>query len=187
MEPDIKKALEVLKNGGVILYPTDTIWGLGCDATNKDAVEKIYRIKAREAQKNLLILVDKPEMIPSYVDQMPDIAWDLIDYADKPLTIIYSGAKNLAENLINKEKTIGIRAVQDEFCQKLIQNFRKPIVSTSPNLSGEPHPRSFEEISDEIINKVDYVVDWKQNEYSLENPSSIIKLEPDGLFSIIRP
>lgn len=187
MQEEIKKTLEVLKSGGVILYPTDTIWGLGCDATNKDAVEKIYRLKARETQKSLLILVDKPEMIPSYVNEMPDMAWDLIDYADKPLTIIYSGAKNLAENLLNKEKTIGIRAVQDKFCQRLIQNFRKPIVSTSANLTGNKHPRSFEEISEELINKVDYVVDWKQDEYSLENPSSIIKLEPDGLFTIIRP
>ena len=186
MEEDIKKALEVLKNGGIILYPTDTIWGLGCDATNEKAVEKIYQIKKRSDQKSMLVLLENPAKIPSYVNEMPDITWDLIELSDKPLTIIYSEAKNLAQNLIADDGSIGIRISSDDFNQKLIQRFRKPIVSTSANVSGEPSPQNFDEISQEIINSVDYVVTWRQDDYTKAKPSSIIKLGKGNEIQIIR-
>lgn len=186
MEKDIKKALEVLKGGGVILYPTDTIWGLGCDATNEKAVQRIYEIKKRSDQKSMLVLLDNENKIPSYISEMPEIAWDLIELADKPLTIIYSNAKNLAKNLIAEDGSIGIRISKDEFNQKLIQRFRKPIVSTSANISGEASPQSFSEISQEILDSVDYVVEWKQNDFTKAQPSSIIKLGPGGEVQIIR-
>jgi len=186
MENDIKKAIEVLKNGGVILYPTDTIWGIGCDATNEKAVEKIYNIKQRSDQKSMLVLLDNENKIPSYINEMPEIAWDLIDLSEKPLTIIYSGAKNLAANLIAEDGSIGIRISKDPFNQKLIQRFRKPIVSTSANISGETSPQSFSEITQEIIESVDYVVQWNQDDLQKAQPSSIIKLESTGEVKIIR-
>lgn len=186
MEEDIKKALEILKNGGIILYPTDTIWGLGCDATNETAVERIYQIKQRSDQKSMLVLLDNPAKIPTYVNEMPDVAWDLIELSNKPLTIIYSDAKNLAKNLIADDGSIGIRISNDEFNQKLIQRFRKPIVSTSANLSGSTSPQNFNEINQEIIDSVDYVVKWKQDDFTKANPSSIIKLANNGEIKIIR-
>lgn len=187
MEEDIKESLDVLKNGGVILYPTDSIWGLGCDATNEKAVEKIYQIKQRNDQKSMLVLLDNPNKIPSFVIDMPDLAWDLIELSDKPLTIIYSEAKNLAENLIADDGSIGIRISSDEFNRKLIQRFKKPIVSTSANISGEPSPQNFEEISQKIIDAVDYVVKWRQEDYTKVKPSSIIKLGKGNEIKIIRP
>ncbi|OFX88361.1 MAG: threonylcarbamoyl-AMP synthase [Bacteroidetes bacterium GWF2_33_16] len=186
MQDDIIKTLEVLKNGGVILYPTDTIWGLGCDATNEKAVSKIYEIKKRADQKSMIVLLDNANKIPSYIKEIPDIAWDLIDLTDKPLTIIYPGAKNLAPNVISENGTIGIRISKDVFNQKLIERFRKPIVSTSANISGESAPQNFDEISDEIIQAVDYVVKWRQDDYTKSNPSSIIKIGIKGEIEIIR-
>lgn len=186
MQQEIKKALEVLQNGGIILYPTDTIWGIGCDATNEDAVKRIYKIKQREDAKSMLLLIDLPGRIPSYVDEVPDVAWDLIDYTTKPLTIIYSGAKNLAKNVIAEDGSIGIRVAHDEFCQKLIGRLKKPIVSTSANISGEASPQNFDAISDEIKNAVDCIVDWRQEETSNPPPSSIIKLAVNGEVKIIR-
>ena len=186
MNVDIKEALEVVKNGGVILYPTDTIWGLGCDATNEKAVEKIYKIKNRADQKSMLVLLDTPGKISSYINEMPEIAWDLIEFSDKPLTIIYPDAKNLAKNLIAPDGSIGIRISNDPFCQKLIQRFKKPIVSTSANLSGEQSPKNFSEISEDIINAVDYVIKWRQDDLSQTNPSSIIKLGANGEIQILR-
>jgi len=186
METDIKNAIEVLKNGGVILYPTDTIWGLGCDATNQEAVDKIYKIKNRNDQKSMLVLLDNENKIPSYVNDMPEIAWDLIEMTDKPLTIIYSNAKNLANNLIAEDGSIGIRISKEPFNQKLIQRFRKPIVSTSANISGDPAPQNFSEISQEILDSVDYIVEWKQDDYSKAQPSSILKLGSGGEIEIIR-
>jgi len=180
MDSDIKKALEVLKDGGVILYPTDTIWGLGCDAANEEAVEKIYTIKKRSDQKSMLVLLDNANKIPSYITDMPEIAWDLIDLTEKPLTIIYSGAKNLAKNLVAQDGSIGIRISQDDFNQKLIRKFKKPIVSTSANISGQKAPQNFSEISEEIIMAVDYVVEWKQDDFSRAEPSSIVKLGSGG-------
>lgn len=186
MKQDIEKALEVLRNGGVILYPTDTIWGLGCDATNPEAVQKIYEIKQRSDQKSLLVLLDNAGKISSYVQEIPDIAWDLIDLSEKPLTIIYSDAKNLAPNLIAEDGSIGIRIPNDDFCQRLIQRFKKPLVSTSANISGESAPQNFNEISPEIIESVDYVVEWRQDDYTKAQVSSILKLKTNGEITVIR-
>ena len=183
---DLLKSLEVLKNGGVILYPTDTIWGLGCDATNEKAVARIYEMKKRSDQKSMLVILDNANKIPSYIKEMPDIAWDLIDLTDKPLTIIYPEARHLAPNLIPEDKTIGIRISNDSFNKKLIERFRKPIVSTSANISGQKSPAKFDEISDEIIQSVDYVVKWRQDDLTKYAPSGIIKLGINGEIEIIR-
>ncbi len=183
---DLSRCLETLKNGGVILYPTDTIWGLGCDATNEKAVKRIYNIKKRSDEKSMLVLLDNPNKIPSYINEMPEIAWDLIELTEKPLTIIYSNAKNLAKNLIAQDGSVGIRISEDEFNQKLIQRFKKPIVSTSANISGEKSPQNFSEISQEIIDSVDYIVEWKQNDLTQMLSSSIIKLGLGGEVQIIR-
>ena len=186
MKEDIENCLKVLNEGGIILYPTDTIWGIGCDATNESAVKRIFDIKKRNDQKSLLVLLDNPGKIPSYVGEVPDIAWDLIELSEKPLTIIYSDAKNLASNLIAEDGSIGIRIANDQFCQKLIQRLKKPIVSTSANISGKTAPANFSEISDEVIQSVDYVVKWKQDDYTKAQASSIIKLKPNGEVQIIR-
>jgi L-threonylcarbamoyladenylate synthase len=186
LETEIKNALDVLHKGGVILYPTDTIWGIGCDATNAEAVKKVYEIKEREDSKSMLVLIDDVGRIPSYIDTMPDIAWDLIELADKPLTIIFPGAKNLAQNLLTNEKTIGIRVTSEVFTKKLIQRFRRPIVSTSANISGKPHPANFSKIDDLIKNRVDYVVNYRQDEVTEFEPSSIIQLGVGGEVKIIR-
>lgn len=186
MQDDIKKACEVLKNGGVILYPTDTIWGIGCDATNEAAVKRIYEIKQRSDSKSMLVLMDNPARLQQYVADVPDIAWDLIELADKPLTIIYNEAKNLAPNLVAEDGSIGIRITDELFSRELCRQFRKPIVSTSANVSGEPSPAFFKEISDEIKNSVDYVVAFRQKENKKAIPSSIIKLGKNGSIEIIR-
>lgn len=186
MKAEIEKALDVLKAGGLILYPTDTIWGIGCDATNPEAVEKVFKLKGRDAKKSLIVLLDTENKLEGYVQQVPEIAYDLIEYAENPLTIIYSHAKNLASNVIHEDGSIGIRIVKHQFCQSLIQRFRKPIVSTSANISGEPSPGNFSEISDKIINTVDYVVNLQQNDKAPKKPSAIMKLAPDGQFTFIR-
>jgi L-threonylcarbamoyladenylate synthase len=186
MNNDIKKAVEVLRSGGVILYPTDTIWGLGCDATNKEAVDKIYRIKQRDDSKSMLVLIDNPAKLNSYIDTVPEIAWDLIDVSDKPLTIIYPGAKNLADNLVADNGTIGIRITNEEFSRNLCQRFRLPLVSTSANISGRPAPGNFNEIEQEIIDQVDYVVEYRQDDLSKAAPSGIIKLGVSGEITVIR-
>jgi len=186
LRDEVKKAFEVLKDGGLILYPTDTIWGIGCDATNADAVEKIFKLKGRSNEKSLIILLDTDNKLPSYVKEVPEIAYDLIEFAENPLTIIYSGAKNLASNAVPEDGTIGIRIVRHEFCVQLLQRFRKPIISTSANLSGEPSPVSFLDITSGIINGVDYVVNWDQNVITNGKPSTIMKLEPGGKFSFLR-
>lgn len=186
MKEDLQKALSVLKKGGSILYPTDTIWGIGCDATNQEAVSNVYKIKNRKDSKSMIILLDHPNRLLSYIQQVPDVAWELLEVTDKPLTIIYPGAKNLAGNVINENGTIGVRIVKDEFCQKLISAFRKPIVSTSANISGEPGPKIFDDISTEIKEHVDYIVKWRQKESKPALPSSIIKLGVNGDVEIIR-
>lgn len=186
LRDEINKAFEILKAGGLILYPTDTIWGIGCDATNAEAVEKVFTLKGRAAEKSMIILLDTDSKLQSYVNEVPEIAYDLIEFAENPLTIIYSGAKNLAPNVVADDGSIGIRVVRQDFCVQLLQRFRKPIVSTSANLSGEPSPVSFFDISPEIINGVDYVANWDQNVISNGKPSTIMKLEPGGKFSFIR-
>lgn len=185
-EEDIKNAVKVLKQGGVILYPTDTIWGLGCDATNEEAVRRVYEIKRRDDSKSLLVLTDNAAKIERLASDVPAIAYDLIEYSNKPLTIIFSNAKNMAPNLIASDGSVGIRVTREEFSRRLCESFRLPVVSTSANISGEPSAANFSEISDEIKNAVDYVVKYRQNDLSKAVPSSIIKLEPSGVVKIIR-
>ncbi len=185
MDKDIEAALEVLYNGGTILYPTDTIWGIGCDATNERAVKQIYEIKKREDKEGMLVLLDSADRLVRYVD-IPDVAWELIDIADKPLTIIYPGARNLAANLLASDGSVGIRIVKDSFCTKLIRQFRKPVVSTSANISGQKSPGIFSEISKEIIESVDYVVKYRQDDLKKAKPSGIIKLGLKGEVKVIR-
>lgn len=172
--------------GGIILYPTDTIWGIGCDATNPEAVAKIYKIKQREDSKSMLVLIDKVGRIPSYVAEMPDLAWDLVEFAEKPLTIIYPNAKNLAKNLIASDGSVGIRVANHDFCSKLIGRFGKPIVSTSANISGKPFPKSFYDIDQEIKDKVDYIVSEEFDNPVSDKPSGIIMLGVNGEIKIIR-
>ena len=186
MHNDIKKALEVLKNGGIILYPTDTIWGIGCDATNNEAVKRVYEIKQREDSKSMLVLMENPNRISSYVNDVPEIALDLLEVTNKPTTIIYSDAKNLANNLINSDGSIGIRITNEDFTQQLIQRFKKPIVSTSANISGDTPAQNFIEINQNIIDAVDYVVEYRQDDMTKAQPSSIIKIEADWSVQIIR-
>ena len=144
-----------MREGGVILYPTDTIWGIGCDATNEDAVRRVYEIKQRQDSKAMLVLVDSSVKVDFYVQDVPEVAWDLIDLADKPLTIIYSGARNLAANLLAEDGSVGIRVTNEDFSKRLCQQFRKAVVSTSANISGQPSPRNFSEISEEVKSAVD--------------------------------
>ncbi len=186
MQEEIKKAVEVLKAGGTILYPTDTIWGIGCDATNNKAVQKVYKIKERKFAKSLIILLDEEEKISNYIKKVPETAEDIIKNITTPLTIIYPNAKNLAKSVVAKDKTIAIRIVKNEFCQNLIKAFNKPIVSTSANLSDEPIPLTFNDISPVIKEKVDYIVDLHKNNIHHIKPSTIIKLEEGGDFTVIR-
>ena len=186
MNEEIKKACQVMREGGVILYPTDTIWGIGCDATNEEAVRRVYEIKRRTDSKAMLVLVDSAVKVDFYVQDVPEVAWDLIELADKPLTIIYSDARNLASNLLAEDGSIGIRVTNEEFSKRLCQQFRKAIVSTSANVSGQPSPLNFGEISEEIKAAVDYIVDYRREETAQTKPSSIIKLDKGGVIKIIR-
>ena len=186
MQKDIKNALEVLKAGGIILYPTDTIWGIGCDATNEEAVKRIYTIKKREDSKSMLVLMENPALLDRYVDDVPEIAWDLVEITTTPLTVIYLKAKNLAKNLIASDGSIGIRFTRESFTSQLLQRFRRPLVSTSANVSGEKSPAFFSKISDEIKNQVDYIVEYRQDDITPAKPSSIIKLGAGGRIDIIR-
>ncbi len=186
MIEDIKKCCEVLEKGGVILYPTDTIWGLGCDATNPDAVKRVYEIKRRADSKAMLVLVDSEVKVDFYVRDVPPIAWDLLEVAVTPLTIIYSGARNLAPNLVAEDGSVGMRITHEEFSQKLCRRYRKAIVSTSANFSGEPAPANFSQINEELKGLVDYIVTYRQDDLSAPQPSSILKVEEDGVITIIR-
>lgn len=183
---DIKEAVRVMRAGGIILYPTDTIWGLGCDATNEEAVKKIYALKQRPDSKSMLVLTDHEAKLERIVDEVPEVAYNLIEVAEKPLTIIYSGAKNLAPNLIAQDGSVGIRITKEAFSKALCEAFRMPIVSTSANISGQPSAQNFSEISEEIKQGVDYIVKYRQNDLSKAKPSSIIKLEKGGVITIIR-
>lgn len=183
---DLKQALKTLRDGGVILYPTDTVWGLGCDATRKEAVEKVFRIKERADSKSLIILVNGFQMLERYVASVPDIAAGILDVADRPITIIYPAGKNLAEGVCAEDGSAGIRICQDEFCNELITMFRKPLISTSANKSGETSPSLFGEIDEQIIKAADYVVRYRQEERHRSAPSSVIKVENNGVIKIIR-
>lgn len=183
---DISKAIEVMNRGGVILYPTDTIWGLGCDATNEEAVKRIYEIKRRNDAKALITLVDSEAKIDFYVREVPEVAWQLIDVAERPLTIIYDGARNLAPNLLAEDGSAGIRITKEEFSRNLCMRMRRAIVSTSANISGEPSPKCFADISPEILKAVDYVCTSRRNETHNPPASNIIKLGVGGEVKVIR-
>ena len=189
-ERDLKKAVEeavkVLKEGGVILYPTDTLWGLGCDATNPKAVEKIYKIKHREDCQSLTMLADGPDMLARYIRAVPEVAWQILEVNDKPLTIIYPGVEGIAENAITEESTAAFRIPDHQFCQALIRRFRKPIVSASANISGSPEPSLFETISIEVIEAADWVADNSFEYGSTGKPSSVIMLGLGGEVKILR-
>lgn len=185
MHKELKHTLDILNNGGLILYPTDTVWGIGCDATNEEAIKKVYKLKNRADSKALICLVADDRMLKKYVEKIPEAALDIIDLSDTPTTIIYDKPRNLAQNLIPEDQTIAIRIPDDEFCFQLLRKFNKPIVSTSANISGQPTPKSFKEISKEILKGVDYVVNL-HHEKICSKPSSIIKLSNDGIVKIIR-
>ena len=185
-EDDIKKAVEVMKKGGVILYPTDTGWGIGCDATNADAVAKVYTIKHRDDSKALICLVDSDARIQRYVRNVPEVAWDLLELAEKPTTVILDNAVNLAPNLIAEDGSIAMRITREPFSKELCYRFQKPIVSTSANISGEPAAQNYCDISEELINAVDYVCWSRRQEHKPHTPSSIIKLSENGEVKIIR-
>ncbi len=187
MLKEVDAALKVLKEGNLILYPTDTIWGIGCDATNPEAVKKVYHLKQREDSKSMLVLVDSMEMLENYIIELPSMAWDLIQLSEKPLTIIFSGAVHLAPNLIGPGSSIGIRICKTPFCQELISRFQKPIVSTSANISGHPHPQTFSNIEEAVKKGVDYIIDPGLGESNAPKiPSSIIRLGPHNEIEIIR-
>jgi L-threonylcarbamoyladenylate synthase len=183
---EVIKTNEYLKKGAVILYPTDTIWGLGCDATNMAAIDRIFAIKRRRSSKSLLILLDEVEKLSLYLKHIPVIAWDLIAQANRPTTFIYKDVKNLPKNLIAQDGTIAIRIVRNEFCKRLISLFGKPIVSTSANVSGQPAPVLFNAISQEIKNQVDYIVDASVSPVEDVKPSTMIRFIDDYTFEVIR-
>ena len=185
-EEDIRKAVEVLRKGGVILYPTDTVWGIGCDATNSEAVKRVYDIKQRDDSKALICLVDSDARLQRYIRKVPDVAWQLLDCCDKPTTVILDGAVNLAENLIAEDGSVGIRITQEPFSKELCFRFQKALVSTSANISGEPAAQNYPDIDPKIIEAVDYVCWSRRQEHKPHKPSSIIKLTEDGQVTIIR-
>ena len=185
-EEDIKNAVEVMRKGGVILYPTDTVWGIGCDATNEEAVKKVYHIKQRDDSKSLICLVDSDARLQRYVRNVPEVAWQLIDCMDKPTTLILDGAVNLAQNLIGEDGSIGIRITQEPFSKELCFRFQKAIVSTSANISGEPAAQNYRDINPQLLEAVDYVCWSRRQEHQPHKPSSIIKLGQGGEVQIIR-
>jgi L-threonylcarbamoyladenylate synthase len=185
-DADITQCLKVLSDGGLILYPTDTVWGIGCDATNAEAVKRVYQLKQRDDRKALIVLIDSADNLDHYVVDVPAIARELVDVAVKPLTIIYEGAYNLAPNVLGDEDSVGIRIPNDEFCHRLCERYGKPIVSTSANVSGQPTAKTYAEIDQAIIQGVDYVVEYRRQDTTLHQPSNIILLGRDGTFKIIR-
>ena len=185
MQTEINKAIQTLKEGGLILYPTDTVWGIGCDASNTEAVKKVFKLKQREDSKALICLVTDNRMLKKYVKKIPDAAYSIIDISEKPITIIYDDAQNLAENLIAEDNTIAIRIPDDEFCYQLSRKLNGALVSTSANISSQPTPKSYKEISSAILKGVDYIVNL-HHEKICDKPSSIIKLSNNGMVKIIR-
>ena len=182
---EITKTLKTLQQGGIIIYPTDTVWGIGCDATNTEAIKKIYALKQREDSKSMICLVNNIEMLKKYIKKIPEATYKIIEQSEKPTTIIYDNPILIAENLVAKDNTLAIRIVNNSFCNELIKILKKPIVSTSANISGQPTPKSFSEISEQILKGVDYVVNLHRQKKTMQ-PSSIIKLNSDGTIKIIR-
>lgn len=183
---DIDKALDVLRRGGIILYPTDTIWGIGCDATNPKAVAAVYRLKKRNETKSMLVLVDSEKMLTRYCESVPEVALQLSELSERPCTLVLDGAVNLAPNLVAADGSIGMRVTRDDFSRDLCRAFGRPIVSTSANISGEPSPSLFREISPEVADNVDYIVEWRRGDTTPARPSSVIKISSDGQFKILR-
>ncbi len=183
---DVRNALQALRAGGVILYPTDTIWGLGCDATNTEAVNKIYAIKQRTENKSLIILVNSPGMLERYVDNPPEVALQLAELSETPLTVVYDRGRSLAAGVASADGSIGVRICADPFCDELITGLRKPLVSTSANISGAVAPAIFDEISEELKAMVDYVCLWKQDDRSRAKASSVIRVSGNGVIKILR-
>lgn len=186
LDDDIKAAIEVLNKGGLILYPTDTIWGLGCDATNPEAVERIYKLKQRSDSKALIVMIDTMAKLNYFVEEVPDIAFDFIELSTKPMTIIYDHGRNIANNLLSDDGSLAIRVSEERFSKTLCARLKKPLVSTSANISGQPSPRFFDEISDEIKSQVDYIVQYRQDDKTPSLPSSIIKVSRGGQTKVIR-
>ena len=200
---DLEEAVRVLRMGGVIVYPTDTVWGIGCDATNEEAVRKVYALKHREDSKSMLVLLDTPRKLQGYVEEVPEMAWELLECTDplqlplqrggenmepmRPLTIIYPGAKNLAKNLIAEDGSVGIRITREPFSKALCERLRRPIVSTSANISGEPAAKTFRQISEDVLQQADYVCFYRRDDEEEKQPSSIIKLGLHNEIQIIRP
>lgn len=185
MKEEIEKALEVLKRGGIILYPTDTVWGIGCDAGNASAVKKIYDLKQRDNSKALICLVNNYSMLERHIDNVPKMAYTILDIADKPTTVIYDAPAGIAENLVASDNTLAIRIVDHDFCKKLIRYLGRPIVSTSANITGKPTPKSFKEIDEAVLKGVDYIVNLHKQKNG-GNPSTIIKLSNSSGIKIIR-
>lgn len=182
---EVHKAFEIIQNGGIILYPTDTVWGIGCDATNAEAVKKIYALKQREESKSMIVLMNGEKMMYNVFKDIPETAWQIMDLSEKPTTLILDNPRNVAANIIAEDKTLGVRLVKEPFCYKLMERMKKPLVSTSANISGQPTPKSFKEISSEIVKGVDYVVNL-HHEKICDKPSTIIKLTLDNQVKIIR-
>lgn len=185
-DADIRDAIEVLRRGGTILYPTDTVWGIGCDATNADAVRRVYEIKQRSEAKALICLVDSPGRLQRYVRNVPDVAWDIIDLATRPTTVILNGATGLASNLLAEDGSVGLRVTSEVFSQQLCYRFQRPIVSTSANVTGQPTPQIFTDIDPAILEAVDYVCTSRRRDTARRQPSAIIKLGPNAEVTVIR-
>jgi L-threonylcarbamoyladenylate synthase len=183
---DIRLAIATMRSGGIILYPTDTVWGIGCDATDAVAVSRVYALKRRTDSKAMLVLVDSAVRLESYVVEVPEMAYELIEVSDRPLTIVYSAAKNIASNLVAVDGSVGVRVTKEAFTKQLCEQFRKPVVSTSANISGQPSPVCFKEIAEEIKSGVDYIVRYRQDDTAPVAPSSIIRLGTDNSIKIIR-
>ena len=185
MSEEVHNAYEVIKNGGIILYPTDTVWGIGCDATNEEAVKKIYALKQREETKSMIVLMNGERMMHNVFKEIPEVAWQILDLSEKPTTLILDNPRNVAKNIIAEDNTLGVRMVTEPFCFKLMERMKKPLVSTSANISGMFTPKSFKEISPEIIKGVDYVVNLHHDKIC-DKPSTIIKLTLDSQVKVIR-
>ncbi len=182
---EVHKAYQIVSQGGIILYPTDTVWGIGCDAANEEAVSKIYKLKKRAESKSMIVLMNGDRMMHNVFREVPEVAWQIIELSERPTTLILDNPRNVAPNLIGEDKSLGVRIVTEPFCFKLMERLKRPLVSTSANISGEPTPQSFKEISPEIINGVDYVVNLHRERIS-GKPSSIIKLTSDSQVKVIR-
>ncbi|NRT11910.1 L-threonylcarbamoyladenylate synthase [Flavobacterium sp. 14A] len=185
LNDEIQKAFEVIKDGGIILYPTDTVWGIGCDATNPEAVAKIYKLKQRAETQSMIVLMNGERMMYNVFNDIPEVAWQILDFSENPTTLVLDNPRNVAANIIATDKTLGVRIIKEPFCFKLLERMKKPLVSTSANISGQPTPKSFKEINPEIIKGVDYVVNLQRDKIA-GKPSTIIKLTSDSQVKVIR-